>query len=118
MLEVKVRGGLIVFFLMVVTILFIVPPCENKFQTSFKLLLQLPCRSETALLVWGWGVGVGGGVWEGWGFTAFNLTYKAASLQLAERQGRVVQSVGHLTHKSEVLGSISGLVTYFPFSFC
>ena len=27
--------------------------------------------------------------------------------------GRVAQSVGHLTRKSEVLGSISGLATYF-----
>ena len=31
--------------------------------------------------------------------------------------GRVVQSVGHLTRKSEVLGSIPGLATYFRFSF-
>ena len=31
--------------------------------------------------------------------------------------GRVAQSVGHLTRKSEVLGSIPGLVTYFRFSF-
>ena len=31
--------------------------------------------------------------------------------------GRVVQSVGHLTHKSEVLGSVPGLATYFRFSF-
>ena len=31
--------------------------------------------------------------------------------------GRVAQSVGHLTHKSRVLGSIHGLVTYFRFSF-
>ena len=30
--------------------------------------------------------------------------------------GRVVQSVGHLTRKSGVLGSIPGLVTYFRFS--
>ena len=29
----------------------------------------------------------------------------------------VVQSVGHLTRKSEVLGSIPGLATYFRFSF-
>ena len=27
------------------------------------------------------------------------------------------ESVGHLTHKSGVLGSISGLATYFRFSF-
>ena len=31
--------------------------------------------------------------------------------------GRVVQSVGHLIRKSEVLGSIPGLVTCFRFSF-
>ena len=32
--------------------------------------------------------------------------------------GRVAQSVGHLTRKSGVLGSIPGLATYFRFSFC
>ena len=31
--------------------------------------------------------------------------------------GRVAQSVGHLAHKSGVLGSIPGLATYFRFSF-
>ena len=31
--------------------------------------------------------------------------------------GRVAQSVGHLTHRSGVLGSIPGLATYFRFSF-
>ena len=31
--------------------------------------------------------------------------------------GREAQSVGHLTRKSEVLGSIPGLATYFRFSF-
>ena len=30
--------------------------------------------------------------------------------------GRVAQSVGHLTRKSEVLGLIPGLATYFRFS--
>ena len=34
----------------------------------------------------------------------------------AIRPGRVTQSVGHLTHKSWVLGSIPGLATYFRFS--
>ena len=34
-----------------------------------------------------------------------------------ERPGRVAQSVGHLTHKSGVLGSIPGLASYFRFSF-
>ena len=36
---------------------------------------------------------------------------------LAIAPGRVAQSVGHLTHKSGVLGSIPGLATYFRFSF-
>ena len=31
--------------------------------------------------------------------------------------GHVAQLVGHLTDKSEVLGSISGLATYLRFSF-
>ena len=31
--------------------------------------------------------------------------------------GRIAQSVGHLTRKSGVLGSIPGLATYFSFSF-
>ena len=31
--------------------------------------------------------------------------------------GHVAQSVGHLTRKSEVLGSISGQATYLRFSF-
>ena len=31
--------------------------------------------------------------------------------------GRVAQSVGHLTCRSGVLGSIPGLATYFRFSF-
>ena len=31
--------------------------------------------------------------------------------------GRIAQSVGHLPRKSEVLGSIPGLATYFRFSF-
>ena len=31
--------------------------------------------------------------------------------------GRVVQSVGHLTRQSGVLGSIPGLATYFRFYF-
>ena len=35
----------------------------------------------------------------------------------ASLPGRVAQSVGHLTRKSGVLGSIPGLATYFRFSF-
>ena len=33
------------------------------------------------------------------------------------KPGRVAQSVGHLTRKSGVLGSVPGLATYFRFSF-
>ena len=36
---------------------------------------------------------------------------------LEQVPGRVAQSVGHLTCKSGVLGSIPGLATYFRFSF-
>ena len=36
---------------------------------------------------------------------------------LFTKPGRVAQSVGHLTRKSGVLGSIPGLATYFRFSF-
>ena len=32
-----------------------------------------------------------------------------------KKPGRVAQSIGHLTRKSEVLGSIPGLATYFHF---
>ena len=38
-------------------------------------------------------------------------------LLVSERPGRVAQSVGHLTRKPGVLGSIPGLATYFGFSF-
>ena len=34
-----------------------------------------------------------------------------------EDPGRVAQSLGHLTRKSEVLGSIPGLAVFFRFSF-
>ena len=44
--------------------------------------------------------------------------YHKYSNQLkAASPGRVAQSVRHLTGKSEVLGSIPGLATYFRFSF-
>ena len=35
-----------------------------------------------------------------------------------EQSLALVQSVGHLTGKSEVLGLIPGLAADFPFSFC
>ena len=38
-------------------------------------------------------------------------------LYVTVKLGRVAQSVGHLTRKSGVLGSMPGLVTYFRFSF-
>ena len=38
-----------------------------------------------------------------------NITFN----DMAEEPGRVAQSVGHLTRKSGVLGSIPGLATYF-----
>ena len=38
-------------------------------------------------------------------------------LHSSAKPGRVAQSVGHLTRKSGVLGSIPGLATYFRFSF-
>ena len=38
-------------------------------------------------------------------------------LSICTWPGRVAQSVGHLTRKSGVLGSIPGLATYFRFSF-
>ena len=47
-----------------------------------------------------------------WGATLFvNVHFHRVS------PGRVAQSVGHLTRKSGVPGSIPGLATYFRFSF-
>ena len=40
-----------------------------------------------------------------------------STILLPKRPGHVAQSVGHLTRKSGVLGSIPGLATYFRFSF-
>ena len=44
-------------------------------------------------------------------------SYYASKWRRTDEPGRVAQSVGHLTRKSEVLGSIPGLATYFRFSF-
>ena len=41
------------------------------------------------------------------------LSAKASLIFSTKKQGRVAQSVGHVTRKSEVLGSIPGLATYF-----
>ena len=46
-----------------------------------------------------------------------NDSLKFLSFVCFNRPGRVAQSVGHLTRKSGVLGSIPGLATYFRFSF-
>ena len=46
-----------------------------------------------------------------------NLAYSLKEYILLNEPGRVAQSVGHLTRKSGVLGSIPGLTTYFRFSF-
>ena len=47
-----------------------------------------------------------------------DLTYCISPVtSMSGEPGRVAQSVGHLTRKSEVLGSIPGLATYFRFSF-
>ena len=40
-----------------------------------------------------------------------------AAIFFSDSPGHVAQSVGHLTRKSGVLGSIPGLATYFRFSF-
>ena len=44
-------------------------------------------------------------------------TFSATKVPSTVSPGRVAQSVGHLIRKSEVLGSIPGLATYFRFSF-
>ena len=48
---------------------------------------------------------------DGW------MTCDLTSFSTVFRPDRVAQSVGHLTSKSGVLGSIPGLATYFRFSF-
>ena len=47
----------------------------------------------------------------------FTLSNQNVSFTHIQEPGRVAQSVGHLTRKSGVLGSIPGLATYFRFSF-
>ena len=42
---------------------------------------------------------------------------KIIAVYIPKMPGRVAQSVGHLTRRSGVLGSIPGLATYFRFSF-
>ena len=47
----------------------------------------------------------------------FTLSNQNVFFTHIQEPGRVAQSVGHLTRKSGVLGSIPGLATYFRFSF-
>ena len=49
--------------------------------------------------------------------TAIQYSTQSANNCTARMPGRVAQSVGHLTRKSGVLGSIPGLATDFRFSF-
>ena len=51
------------------------------------------------------------------GLNKFPRRQKIDKRLMAFKPGRVAQSVGHLTRKSGVLGSIPGLATYFRFSF-
>ena len=48
-------------------------------------------------------------------FEIYRLPFWKVSLLFLP--GRIAQSVGHLTRKAGVLGSIPGLATYFRFSF-
>ena len=52
----------------------------------------------------------------GWFPLHMHIRIPSGHIMLKE-PGRVAQSVGHLTRKSGVLGSIPGLATYFRFSF-
>ena len=51
------------------------------------------------------------------GYNSYGKEFFPVKLQALVSPGRVAQSVGHLTRKSEVLGSIPGLGTNFRFSF-
>ena len=52
-----------------------------------------------------------------WPDRVLNQRPLALESDMLPTAGRVAQSVGHLTRKSGVLGSIPGLATYFHFSF-
>ena len=53
---------------------------------------------------------------QNWTYTLFALSGRYLFF-ISFLPGRVAQSVGHLTRKSGVLGSIPGVATYFRFSF-
>ena len=69
--------------------------------------LPVPGRPTILMTVEQGPIGLAVGAGGGW----FGHFYSPLS------PGRVAQSVGHLTRKSGVLGSIPGLATYFRFSF-
>ena len=54
---------------------------------------------------------------EAKGLTVVGTTHNRIHTTPSNGPGRVAQSVGHLTRKSGVLGSIPGLATNFHFSF-
>ena len=84
---------------------------ENK-ETESQTLLSWANMARNSLQMWN-------------GFSSHQLVFgKNPNLPgimsdklPALEPGRVAQSVGHLTRKSGVLGSIPGLATYFRFSF-
>ena len=51
-------------------------------------------------------------------YLIFMIPSSASFLVILYEPGRIAQSVGHLTCKLGVLGSMPGLATYFRFSFC
>ena len=59
----------------------------------------------------------GGDVWAGWKTPQQLDQWMDGDVTSFSWPGRVAQSVGHLTRKSGVLGSIPGLAIYFRFSF-
>ena len=50
--------------------------------------------------------------------SVLSVSYESVLVHFHVLPGRVAQSVGHLTRKSEVLGLIPDQGTYFCFSFC
>ena len=48
---------------------------------------------------------------------ANSYLHELTTIYMGGEPGRIAQSIGHLTRKSEVLGSIYGLAAYFRFSF-
>ena len=81
--------------------------CWVNFQCRGVLLIWIIVGQGPIALA----VGAGGGCLD-----IFSLSILSLPI-LSLLPGRVAQSVGHLTRKSGVLGSIPGRATYFRFSF-